>query len=152
VDLTDARTVTDLLRAAADRLSIAVGEASADQLATIAHTTGRRWSRETRPAPLAPLAQLAVLRSLDVRTPLVLRPGLHPTLRRTGDRLSLGVIDTTIGWPAAVQEALQLAISAEPFRPGDLPNLDPTEQLVLARRLLREGVVVPTEFARGPGD
>ena len=32
------------------------------------------------------------------------------------------------------------------FRPADLPGLDPDEQLVVARRLLREGVVIP----RGP--
>ena len=66
-------------------------------------------------------------------------------LRRSGDRLTLDVIDSTISWPAQVHDALLIAMSGAVFRPADLPGLDPDEQLVVARRLLREGVVIPAD-------
>ncbi len=34
-------------------------------------------------------------------------------------------------------------LGGEVFVPGDLPGLEPDEQLTLARRMLRESVVVP---------
>jgi hypothetical protein len=60
-----------------------------------------------------------------------------------GERLSLETVDSTITFPSLVRDSLLLAISGAEFRPADLPALDPDEQLVLARRLLREGVLVP---------
>jgi bifunctional lysine-specific demethylase and histidyl-hydroxylase NO66 len=77
-------------------------------------------------------------------------------LRPTGDRSTLDVIDSTISWPAQAHDALVVAVSGAPFRPVDLPGLDGDEQLVVARRLLREGVVIPTDPSsdvdRAPGD
>ena len=66
--------------------------------------------------------------------------------------LSLDLIDSTISWPAGVHDALVTALSGAMFRPGDLAGLDPDEQLVVARRLLREGVVVPVESDSAAGD
>ena len=39
--------------------------------------------------------------------------------------------------------AVTLILGGATFVPSDLPGLDDQEQLVLARRLLRDGVVVP---------
>ena len=49
----------------------------------------------------------------------------------------------TISWPAQTGPALELALSGEVFQPRDCVDLDPEEQMVVARRLLREGIVVP---------
>jgi hypothetical protein len=38
---------------------------------------------------------------------------------------------------------LKVVLTGERFTPTELPGLDADEQLVLARRLLREGVLVP---------
>jgi hypothetical protein len=38
--------------------------------------------------------------------------------------------------------ALKTVLAGDPFRARDLPGLDAEEQLTLARRLLREGVIV----------
>ena len=70
---------------------------------------------------------------------------LRPALRRTADRLSLDVIDGTVSWSLDVEQALRRSLSGNTFRPFELDNLDPDEQLVLARRLLREGIVVPAD-------
>ncbi|HEY4991002.1 MAG TPA: cupin domain-containing protein [Nakamurella sp.] len=148
-DVTDLAVMTDHVRAAAHRLATAVDQAGPDQLATVARRVGRRQSGQTRPMPLAPLAQLTALRELDAGTPLTLRPGLRPTLRRSGDRWALEVIDATVHWPAQAHGALLVAMSGAVFCPGELPDLDPEERLVVAGRLLREGVVVPAA-AGGP--
>jgi hypothetical protein len=52
-------------------------------------------------------------------------------------------MDSAISWPAQALESLQYVLSGGVFRPADLPALDPDEQLVVARRLLREGIAVP---------
>ena len=82
---------------------------------------------------------------LLIGTALRARPGLRPSLRRSGNRLSLDVIDTTVSWPLDAERALRRALSGDTFRPSDLEDLDPDEQLVVARRLLREGIVVPAD-------
>ena len=143
LDVTDRDGLTEHVRAAAKRLAAAVDGADQAHLATVARTVGRRQAGETRPAPLAPLAQLATLRALTADTPLRLRQGLRPILRDAGERVLLNLMDSTISWPAQVGESLQYVLDSALFRPFDLPALDPDEQLVVARRLLREGVVVP---------
>jgi len=55
----------------------------------------------------------------------------------------LDLIDSTVTWPDQTHAALLVALSGKAFAPDGLPNLDPDEQLVIARRLLREGIVVP---------
>jgi len=143
IDVTDARSLATHVRAAAERLSAAVSTAGPEHLESAARRIARRQIGETRPQPLAPLAQLAALGTLDQQTPLRLRPGLRPTFSQVGERLSLETVDSTITFPSLVRDSLLLAISGAEFRPADLPALDPDEQLVLARRLLREGVLVP---------
>ena len=143
VDVTDVDAMTSHLRAAAGRLAAAVTETDEWQLAAAARSVGRRQAGETRPAPLAPLAQLAALRVLTADTPLRLRRGLRPILRDAGERVLLDVMDSAISWPAMVREPLRYVLRGNVFRSVDLPALDPAEQLVVARRLLREGVVVP---------
>jgi hypothetical protein len=54
-------------------------------------------------------------------------------------------MDSHISWPVQVRQALHHLLRGEVFRPADLPGLDPDEQLVIARRLLREGVVTPAD-------
>ncbi len=97
----------------------------------------------TRPEPLAPLAQGAAAATLTPTTALRARAGLRYTLRASEDAVVLKVIDRTVSLPANVATALKGVLSGEPFAVSELAGLDPAEQLVLARRLLREGVLVP---------
>ena len=145
IDVTDADALGAQVKAAAARLTAAVDRADADQIAAVASRVGRRQAAETRPAPLPPLAQLGVLRSVDGSTALRLRPGARPLYRSGGDRTVVEVLDTSISWPLEVTPALRDALSGRVFRPADLPGLDAEEQLVMARRLLREGLVVAAD-------
>ena len=108
VDITDLDELTAHVRAAAKRLAAAVDGADQAQLEAVARSVGRRQAGATRPAPLAPLTQLAALRALTADTPLRLRQGLRPVLRDVGDRVLLDVMDSSISWPAQVRESLRL--------------------------------------------
>lgn len=98
----------------------------------------------TRAEPLAPLAALAAAANLGPGTALRLRRGLRADVGASDDAVTVRLIDTTIRFPPAAQPALKFVFDAAGFTPEQLPGLEPDEQLVIARRLLREGIVVPT--------
>lgn len=143
VDVTDVAVMTDLVRDASQRLAAAVQELDGAELESVARAVAVRQVGQTRPAPLPPLAQLTALRTVQPDTTLRLRSGLRPILRPVADAVSMVVNGATITWPAPTYHALLLALSGERFRPKDFPDLESEEQLVVARRLLREGIVVP---------
>jgi hypothetical protein len=152
IDVTDVDAMAGHLRAAAGRLTARLAQVGADHQQAVARRVGRQQTGQTRPAPIGPLAQLAAIAALRPDSPLVLRPGLRPRLRPRGDSWVLDLIDSTVTWPDQTHAALLIALSGKAFAPETLPNLDPEEQLVLARRLLREGVVVPAGPASGPSE
>jgi hypothetical protein len=99
--------------------------------------------RETRPEPLSALAQLAAVARLALDTSLHRRPGLRWTAARDAEHAVLKLLDKTVTFPANCEGALKIALSGNTFTPRELPGLESVEQLVLTRRLLHEGVVVP---------
>ena len=99
--------------------------------------------RQTRAAPIAPLEQLAAAESVDAATLLRLRPGLRCTLVRDDAGLRLRMLDKAVPLPPGAEAALKTVLVGRAFAPGELPGLDPVEQLALVRTLLREAVVVP---------
>ena len=99
--------------------------------------------RQTRAAPIAPLEQLAAAESVDAATLLRLRPGLRCTLVRDDAGLRLRMLDKAVPLPLGAEAALKTVLVGRAFAPGELPGLDPVEQLALVRTLLRESVVVP---------
>ncbi|MEV6370759.1 cupin domain-containing protein [Micromonospora musae] len=104
----------------------------------------RSWPA-ARPAPIRPLAQAAAIDTLDVDSPLTLRPGLRWQLvPEAADRVALRMFDRTVSLPAECEPAVRALLTGAVGRVGDLPGLpDDADRLVLARRLLREAVVVP---------
>src|SRR6478609_8827347 len=135
-----------------DAMAAHLREAGTGDYRATARRVGRQQTGKTRPAPIAPLAQLAVIAAVGPQTALNLRPGLRPELRRRGDQWVLDLLDSTISWPEQVHAALLVVLSGKAFVPAVLPNLDPQEQLVVARRLLREGVVVAVADRTEPED
>ncbi len=61
---------------------------------------------------------------------------------RTPTASRCATIDRTLTLPLAAAPALKTALSGEVFTPAELPGLDADEQLTVARRLLREGLLV----------
>ncbi len=99
-----------------------------------------RLARATPPEPLRMLAGAQTLRTLSPQTAVRPRRGL--SVRREGTTLHLSGKRLTL--PGSTAAALDVAL-AGPSEVGDLAvgGFDEGDALVLARRLLREGVLVP---------
>lgn len=143
VDLADPATLAPHLRNTLAALTDLVNDGGDELTARVAAGLGATLAAGTRPEPIAPLAQAGLLAALTLDTVLRLRAGLRYTLSSDDAGVQLRVLDKTLTMPATVETALKTVLSGATFRPADLPGLDADEQLVLARRLLRQAVVVP---------
>ena len=88
------------------------------------------------------------LRALDADTSLHLRPHLRVAIDAVGDDLRLSFADRNLTLPSSTGPALDAVLSGAVLAAGSLPGLDEADSLVLARRLLREALVVPAGAAR----
>ena len=90
------------------------------------------------------LAQLDFADALTVDKSVTMRGGLRWRLIEDGpDHVVLRLSGRTLRFPAYCAPALRQALGGEPTRVGDLLLEDDDDRLVLARRLLREALVVP---------
>ncbi|MGX7824451.1 cupin domain-containing protein [Actinokineospora sp. 24-640] len=106
----------------------------------------RVWSG-ARPGPLAPLAQAAAATTADVGSAVAVRPGLRHRVTESGSRVIVEVPGDVIDLPGSTAAAVT-ALLAGRCVVGDLPGLSDADQVVLVRRLLREGILVIVD---GPG-
>ncbi len=147
VDLSDPAVLAPHLAAAASALAqfAAQVDATPDAALTksLAAQMGIGLAESTRPEPISPLAQSAAVAALQSDTVLRARAGLRFSSVERGGELVLRYLDQTLSLPVVATDAVLYALSAEFFVPADLPGLDADEQLVLARRLLREALAVP---------
>jgi hypothetical protein len=103
----------------------------------------RAWP-SARPAPISPLAQLDFAEKLTPEDRITVRDGLRWRLTPDGaDNVVLRLVGRTLRFPAFCEPAVRAALSGGTQRVGDLPLDDDPDRLVLARRLLREALVVP---------
>ena len=114
---------------------------AADVSAALA--TARLGAR--RPAPLGPLAQAEALRTLSPQTVLAVRPHLDHVL--VADDAGTGAVSVVLAGrridldpPSA--KAVRALLDGARLPVDELPGLEPDDALTLARRLVREGVVV----------
>jgi lysine-specific demethylase/histidyl-hydroxylase NO66 len=140
VDLGDPTVLAPHLRDTVAALRGFLDGAAAD---AVAERIEADLTRQTRPAPIGPLAQLAAAEALDLDTSLRMRQGLRCRLRRADDSLRVRLADKTVTLPLGAESALKAVLTGDPFTPRELPGLDADEQLDVARRLIAEGVVVP---------
>ncbi len=141
VDLTDPAVLAAELTGTVDALHARLDTIAA---ADVARRVGTNLMQRTRPEPIGPLAQLAAADTVSPASPLRLRAGLRARVEHDTDTLRLVLLDRTVTLPAVIADALKVVLAGARFTPAELPGLDAGEQLTLCRRLLREGVLVPT--------
>jgi lysine-specific demethylase/histidyl-hydroxylase NO66 len=112
-------------------------------LAGVSERLATELAASTRPAPLEPLGQLAVLAELGPDTTVRLRPGLRPRVLPATDGLVLHALDQRLELGPELQPALKQLLSGEPTTAELLPGPELVERLALVRRLLTAGVLVP---------
>ena len=108
----------------------------------VAEALAPRLARAVPPEPVTLLAAAAAVRDLTSATRLRPRTGLTTSLRADGESVVLSAPGRTITLPAFTEPALRRLLDG-PCTPADLPELDRESALVLARRMLREGIVLP---------
>lgn len=170
-----ATTAHDLLRRLADaaaddprfRRTLPVGFGTDDKIAgdAIGEVAAEfaTWLGELDPAPLATdavdrfvrnrspllgghLRGLLELDQIGSDTTLVLRPGTSWRVSVTDDRLLVTAGDRRIDLPAAAETAVRLLLDRDAHRVDELVGLlDADSCVVLARRLVREGLLVTVE-------
>ncbi|MDT4893838.1 MAG: bifunctional lysine-specific demethylase and histidyl-hydroxylase [Pseudonocardiales bacterium] len=139
-DLSDPDVLGPHLAATLDALRSFLDRADT---AAVAGRVGSRLRRDTRPEPIGPLAQLAAADAVDGRTSLRARAGLHPAVTVVDDLVRITLLDRTVSVPRSAESAVKTMLSGSAFTPDELPGLDAGEQLIVTRRLLREGILVP---------
>lgn len=125
----------DFLRRAADWLG-------ALPVTEVEQAVAARLARAVPPEPASLLATAAAVRELSASTPLRPRRGLSWSLRIDGGSVVLTAPGRTLTLPGFTEPALRRLLT-QACEPGDLPELDENSALVLARRMLREGMVLP---------
>ena len=113
----------------------------------VARRVRRRVWAGNRPEPVRPLAHTAFTDGLAEGDVVRLRTGLGHRLLERGEQVVLVLPDREVALPVRTGSALRAILGGEPVAVGSLPDMDPADQLVLVRRLLREGVLVPARPA-----
>jgi hypothetical protein len=113
--------------------------------AAVAERLRERVWPAARPAPIKPLAQLDFAGRLTADDVIAARDGLRWRLSGDGSgHVVLHLVGRTLRLPGYCAAAVHAALGGAPQRVGELPGLDDdTDRLVLARRLLTEGLAVP---------
>jgi hypothetical protein len=126
----------------------AVRSALAAALARVpAESVARRVRRQVwtggRPEPVGVVAGMAFVDGLAPGDVVRRRVGLSHRLRSGGEKVVLELPDREVAFPAFTEPALRALLGETPAAVGNLPGMDEEDQVVLVRRLLREGVLVP---------
>ncbi|QJY44525.1 cupin [Pseudonocardia broussonetiae] len=123
-----------------DALVTALGRVPAADVAR--RVRSRVWTGN-RPEPVRPVAGAAFADGLAPGDAVRLRTGLGHRIVERGDRVVLELADRNVDLPGSTAPALRAVLDGTTRAVGSLPDMDEADQVVLVRRLLREGVLVP---------
>ena len=101
-----------------------------------------RFDAATRAEPVAPLATLEALATLDASTPVRWRASLPVRVSTLDDRVRIVGRAKTLSLPVEAEQAVRRLAAGGAVTPGELPGLDAESAVVVVRRLVREGFVV----------
>lgn len=144
LDFTDASAVTYLVEETIAALVASLEGTAADEAtgASVARHLAARLRDDTRPEPVRPLATIDAIETLDVDSVVQLREGLAASAVRSAESVDVRLPSKALHLPVAAGPAIDALLLGAPVRVGDLPGLDGTSAIVVARRLVREGALV----------
>ena len=127
-------------------LDLAADKLLHTDVAAVAADEAERARGRRRPIPQGQLRSVLALPGLDgtscVRRRADAPASIEPEPAGDG-RITLRLVDREVLLPPVARAAIdQLLATTEPVRLDDLAGLDPPSRLVLARRLVREGLLV----------
>ena len=116
-------------------------DAAADDRA-VATALAREFEAAVRPAPVRPLATMDLIAELGPSVVIGWRDTFRARIEDDENAVHIVLPRKTVTLPAEAAPAVH-ALREGDHPAGALPGLDPQSSLVVARRLLREGVLVP---------
>jgi ribosomal protein L16 Arg81 hydroxylase len=125
--------------ATADLIELLRGDEFADDVAAEAASAFRG---ALRPEPVRPLSVVTAIGALSADTIVAWRRGLASDVVRAGDTVIIRLGNRTISLPAEAAPSVEALAAGEPMRVGDLPGLDAGSAIVVARRLVREAILI----------
>lgn len=140
IDAADPGQLASHLDVVREGLSSALQDVSAEDVARLLRD--RVWSGR-RPEPVGPVANAAFTDGLATGDSVRRRAGLGCRLTTRDGSVVLELPDRQISFPADTAAALRALVQGGTVQVGGLPGLDESDQIVLVRRLLREGVLKP---------
>jgi ribosomal protein L16 Arg81 hydroxylase len=107
----------------------------------------------TQPSLAGALMDLEAVDTLALHTPVRRRSDVLVSTTHVDDRLCLEFHGKKVWLPGYTEPDVRFMVQAEAFVPGDLPGeLDPESKLVLARRLLTEGLLTTVDGRNASGE
>ncbi|MCS5721548.1 cupin domain-containing protein [Herbiconiux sp. CPCC 203407] len=119
------------------------------QDALVSRTLARRFAEATRPEPVAPLATIDAIASLGAASVVRWRGSLAARVESLpGDDGASGKVriitpSKSLTLPGETEAAVRRLHEGGPVPLAELPGLDDADAVVVVRRLLREGILVP---------
>jgi len=94
------------------------------------------------PAPVRPLATIEAAANVTADRVVSWRPGLDARVTADGGTVSIVLASKTVSLPTEASDAVDALHRGTSCAAGELPGLDAASSLVVARRLIREAVLV----------
>lgn len=101
-----------------------------------------KLAASTRPEPLLPISTVERLARLSPADVVRWRDGLGASVERSDTQVHVRLRTKTVSLPLEAAAAIDSLVSGGPIAAGSLAGLDEGSSVVVARRLLREGVLV----------
>ena len=139
VDLRDAQALTPIVD---ETVRILIETLQRSDATAPAAVLSSRFDADTRAEPVAPLATLDALATLNADTPVRWRRSLPVRIVTIDDRVRIVARSKTLSLPAEAEHAVRRLATGEVVTAGELPDLDTESAVVVVRRLVREGFVV----------
>lgn len=142
-DPADPASVAPVVEETVDALIAALADPSAREavMSAVADRLRRRQRSDTPPASVRPLASIVAAEQVAAGTVVSARPGLRPDVTVEVETVTVRLPTKTVALPIAARAAVERLLDGRPVAVGELP-LDERSAVVVARRLLREGIVV----------
>jgi len=116
-----------------------------DAAAIVSTCLASRFASATRPEPVSPLATVDFIAGLEARSRVRWRGSLHASVGFSPDRETVRIRTSakTVALPAEAEAAVRRLHDGGEVAVAELPGLDAASAVVVVRRLLREGILVP---------
>ncbi|WP_395244169.1 cupin domain-containing protein [Agromyces sp. MMS24-K17] len=139
VDFADADAFAPIVQETVAALVELLEHADASATGT---SLARRFAGAVRAEPLAPLATIDALARLDASSTVRWRGSLRARIEQDGDRVRIVSATKSLSLPVEAEPAIRRLAEGAEIAVGDLPGLDAESAVVVARRLVREGIAV----------